>query len=297
MLKSMKSPTKSITKSWKRLAAAGVATAAVALSIASVSAQDDPLVPPTTDQQTQGLFQGRGGMNGMPGGRGQGGPGQFGGGQFGPGMGGRMDGQRGGRLGDWVLVRFVADELGIEPSEIIAQLQTGDVTLAQVVTDAGGDATAVFEAALAAASERINQALENGRIDQTQADALLAQITDRLTTEFNTSPLEQRIEQLGSRVALEAAADSLDTTARALINDLRDGRTLSEILSAGGVDVSAFSSDVVARVQARLNVQVVDGVLTPERAADLLASFQAELQTRLNEAWVAPLADAVQAGV
>lgn len=289
--------TKSITKSWKRLAAAGVATAAVALSIASVSAQDDTIVPPSPDQQMQGLFQGRGGMDGMPGGRGQGGPGQFGGGQFGPGMGGRMDGQRGDRVGGLMLVRFVADELGVEPSEIITQLQAGDVTLAEVVTDAGGDATAVLEAAIAAASERIALALENGRIDQTQADALLAQLTDRLTTEFNTSPLEQRIDQLGSRVALEAAADSLDTTARSLLNDLRDGGTLSEILGAGGVDVTAFSSDVIARMQARLNVQVVDGNLTPERAADLLAAFESALTTRLNEAWVAPLADAVEAGV
>lgn len=278
-------------KSWKRAAAAGVVSAAVALSVIGASAQadqPDPLIPPGLDQQFPGWFEGRGGM---PGGHGHGGPGMRGmpGGHFGgPGIGGPGD-LRGGRFGGLMLVQFIADELGVEPSEIVTRLQTGDVSLADVVTELGGDASAVLEAAIAAASERVNLALTNGRIDQTQADALLTEIRDRLTQAFTSTPLEHRASRLGWRVVLDAAADRLSVTPRALLRDLRAGSTLNQLLADGGIDVAAFTADVTARMQARLNVQVVDGDLTQAQADQLLADFQSNL-----EAWLNQTGDAVQ---
>ncbi|MGQ9910743.1 MAG: hypothetical protein ACUVS2_18105 [Candidatus Flexifilum sp.] len=262
-------------RSWKRAAAAGIASAAVAFSVIGVSAQPgqpDPLTPPGLDQQIPGWSEGRGGM---PGGRGPGGPGMHG-----------MPGGRGpvaSRIGGLRLVQFIASELGVAPSEIVTRLQAGDVSLSGVITELGGDATAVLEAAIAAASERVTLALTNGRIDQAQADALLTEIRDRLTQAFTSTPLEQRADQLGWRVVLDTAAARLNVTPRALQRDLRAGSTLSQLLTDGGIDAAAFTADVTARMQARLNVQVVDGVLTQAQADALLAAFQANLETWLNQ--------------
>lgn len=279
------------TKSWKHAAAVGVVGAAIALSAIGISAQPgqpDPLIPPGLDQQ----------LPGMPGGRGPGGP-------AGPGMhgpGGRFGGPgandlRGGRFGGGMLVRFIADELGVEPAEIVTRLSDGDTSLSAVVTELGGDASAVLEAAIAAASERVTLALENGRIDQTQADALLAEIRDRLTEAFNSTPLEARAERLGQRLVLEAAADSLGITPRALQRDLRAGSTLGQLLADGGIDAAAFTENVVARMRARLDVQVVDGDLTQEQADALLAAFQSNLETWLNQTWGAAGTNATSAGI
>jgi hypothetical protein len=277
-------------RSWKRAAAAGLASAAVAFSVIGVSAQPgqpDPLTPPGLDQQIPGWSEGRGGM---PGGRGPGGPGMHGmpggRGPEGPGIGGWMDDLRGPgapRIGGPMLVQFIANELGVAPSEIVTRLQAGDVSLSGVITELGGDATAVLEAAITAASERVNLALTNGRIDQAQADALLTEIRDRLTQAFTSTPLEQRVDQLGWRVVLDTAAARLNVTPRALQRDLRAGSTLSQLLTDGGIDAAAFTADVTARMQARLNVQVVDGALTQAQADALLAAFQANLETWLNQ--------------
>jgi 3-hydroxyacyl-CoA dehydrogenase len=59
--------------------------------------------------------------------------------------------------------------------EIGSQIGEG-ATLAEVVTNNGGDVDEVIAAAVAAATEQANQAVANGRITQEQADELLARL-------------------------------------------------------------------------------------------------------------------------
>lgn len=93
-----------------------------------------------------------------------------------------------------VLVDAVIEATGLTRGAVIGQMIDG-ATLAEIVTDNGGDVDAVIAAALASAAERVNEAVTNGRITQEQADTILAQLS-----EFYTNAMNGTILQRGERV-------------------------------------------------------------------------------------------------
>lgn len=283
---------------WKKIIVTGAAAGALIIGAAVVNAQEGespvPVQPDASGQPGDVFgFGGRGG-NGGPGGRGGDG---LGGGRGGNGRGGdgAVAGEMIERVGNRFLVAQVASALGVLQRDVTEQLR-GDTTLAQIVSDAGGDASAIIAAAVAAATEDINQAVANGRLTQANADLLLANVETRFTEAFNASPVETRVFNQGERMAIEYAAELLSLDRRELVTELAGGRSLADVLTAGGVDVDTYLADVSVRLQARLNVAVVEGNITAERADELLASFEAYLQGRINEVFgTAQAADAASA--
>lgn len=234
-----------------RLGVIGAALSMALLSAAVAFAQDDPAVPPVVEQS----------------------------GAFG------LRGQVIERVGDLALIRFVANELNLTARDVVRQLRAEDLSLAQVVANAGADPDAVLNAAVAAAVERVTTALENGPIDATRAETLIAELESRIVAQFNTSPLQERVFQLGERGALAALLERSGLTRRELVTQLQSGQSFADILLANGINSEAFLADFLGRVEARLNVQVVDGNLSAERAAELLANLEARLQQRLDQSW------------
>lgn len=262
---------------WKRMVAVGVVVGALGLGVVGVSAQGNgngdgnpPGLP--------GLFDGRGGN-----GNGHGfGPG----GRFGQGGERGFDGVLGEEMierlsGRW-LTRFVAAELGLTRGELNSQLQQ-DQPLSAIITAAGADPAAIVTAAVAQATTALDQAVANGRITQAQADALLTDLQAEFAAALDRSPLEERIYNQGERMAVQLAAELLAIAPRDLLAQWATGGTLADLLTAGGVDVAAYLTDLSARLEARLNVAVVDGDVTAERAAELLSSFQTYIEGRVNE--------------
>ena len=85
-------------------------------------------------------------------------------------------GHRGGRS-----LGTVAEVLGLEADELRAQLADG-ATIADI---AGDDVDAVIDALVAEKTERIAQAVEDGRLTQEEADEKLADVEDRVTDKVN----------------------------------------------------------------------------------------------------------------
>ena len=85
-------------------------------------------------------------------------------------------GHRGGRS-----LGTVAEVLGLEADELRSQLADG-ATIADI---AGDDVDAVIDALVAEKTERIAQAVEDGRLTQEEADAKLAEVEDRVTDKVN----------------------------------------------------------------------------------------------------------------
>src|SRR5512134_3692977 len=77
-------------------------------------------------------------------------------------------------------IQAAVDETGLEAQEILSQIR-GGMTLAEVVTSNGGDLQVVIDQATASASERLAQAVENGRITQERADEMLANLETLIT--------------------------------------------------------------------------------------------------------------------
>lgn len=103
---------------------------------------------------------------------------------------GPADGQgdcRGRGPGAGHLIDTIAEALEMEPADIIAQVQD-EATLAEVIEANGGDVEAIKADLVAAATERINQAVEDGWLTQEEADEKLADlethINDILNGEF-----------------------------------------------------------------------------------------------------------------
>jgi len=103
--------------------------------------------------------------------------------QFGPGGGG-FDGHRGEGLD------AAAEALGLEVDALKEQLR-GGTTLAQVAEAQGVDVQVVIDALVASATERIDAALAEGRIDEAKATELKEDLVERVT-ERVTTPREER---------------------------------------------------------------------------------------------------------
>ena len=67
-----------------------------------------------------------------------------------------------------------------------------------------------------------------------------------------------------------------------VMEQLRDGASLVDILANAGVDVDAFVAAVVERAEAEINAAVADGRITQEQADRLLENVEAEVRQALN---------------
>jgi len=97
---------------------------------------------------------------------------------------GRDEGGGPGTFGRGVASEALTDLLGLDAQELRQQLRDG-ATLAEIATAQGVDPRAVIDELVAELTERVDNAVENGRIDQAEADQKLAdaeaKITDMVT--------------------------------------------------------------------------------------------------------------------
>ncbi|NCT91529.1 hypothetical protein GXB85_11280 [Cellulomonas sp. APG4] len=91
---------------------------------------------------------------------------------LGPRAGGHM-------RGDAVGVDAAAEVLGLTTEELLTRLHDGD-TLADVARDEGVEVDALVDALVAAARERLDDAVTDGRLTQAEADERAADLEDRI---------------------------------------------------------------------------------------------------------------------
>lgn len=160
------------------------------------------------------------------------------------------------------LIGAAAELTGLEPAEILQQMRQENLTLAQVVEANGVDPQEVVEAAVADATGRINQAVENGRLSQEQADRLLAGLETAFTNAM-THPLPPRPEAGRPRPVMEAIQIVLQTVSeltgleqQEIMEQVRQGSSLAAILEANGVDVETAVDSIMAQATERINQQM-----------------------------------------
>lgn len=109
-------------------------------------------------------------------------------GGFGDGPGGHHPGMMGHRAG--VASEALTDLLGIDAQELRTQLHDG-ATLAEIAQAQGIAPQAVVDELVAELQERVDNAVENGRIDQAEADQKLADAEARITDMVNNGRPER----------------------------------------------------------------------------------------------------------
>jgi polyhydroxyalkanoate synthesis regulator phasin len=81
-------------------------------------------------------------------------------------------------------LRSFFDELGLDPAEVMEQLQDG-ATIADMAEANGIDVDGMIDAAVASATDRVQALVDRGRMDQETADEKLAELEERLTDLVN----------------------------------------------------------------------------------------------------------------
>lgn len=85
-----------------------------------------------------------------------------------------MPGMRGNSI-----LNSLAEALDMTVQEVMEELQTG-ISIADLATEHDVDLNEIVDAYLAQYQEQLDQAVENGRIDQEQADTMMQEMTDRI---------------------------------------------------------------------------------------------------------------------
>lgn len=184
-------------------------------------------------------------------------------------------------------LNIVAAETGLSAQDIVSQVRDG-ATLSEIITANGGDVNAVIDQAVAQATERINEAVTNGNLTQERADTLLSNleqiVTDGVNGELRPGRNEGR-RGAGANVRqtlLETTASALGIDAQALRDQLSDGSTLSEVITANGGDPVAIVSSARVSITEQINSRVTEGILTQAQADEMIAVLDTTLNQAIN---------------
>ena len=135
----------------------------------------------------------------------------------------------------------------------------------------------------------VAEGVKAGRFKQEQADKLSQRI-DKLPLDrvpFPSMPsrrgpsLQQKVQAQMLRAMLDSAANTLGMSPRGLMKQLRDGLTLGQIAQQKGVDPNKVRTSMLSVPTARIDAAVKNGELTQDRAAELKARL--EKQVDLNK--------------
>jgi ribosomal protein S20 len=143
-----------------------------------------------------------------------------------------------------------------------------------------------------AAKAVVAEGVKAGRFKQEQADKLNQRIDklplDRVPVQITPSrrgpTLQQKTQAQLLRVMLDSAANTLGMSPRSLMKQLRDGLTLGQIAQQKGIDPDKVKAAMLSVLTARIDEAVKNGKLTQDRAAELKARLekQVDLNKRLH---------------
>jgi hypothetical protein len=174
-----------------------------------------------------------------------------------------------------------AQALNLSVDDLRARLRDGR-TLAQVAQEQNVDVQAVIDAMVAAATERIDEEVQEGDLTAEEANERKAGLEARITRLVNEGP-ERGGPGHRRGLKLDAAAEALNLSVDDLRARLRDGRTLGQVAQEQNVDVQAVIDAMVAAATERIDEEVQEGELTAEEANERKAGLEERITRLFNE--------------
>src|SRR5512146_1749447 len=159
---------------------------------------------------------------------------------------------------------IAASYLGLTESELRTKLRSGK-TMAQIANAIDGkSADGLIDALVTAAKKNIAADVSSGRLTQSQADQILANLKQHVTARVNSSePPAGPDGRGGPHGGLDAAAAYLGLSESDLTTQLQSGKTLGEIADAtAGKSKAGLIAALVAGEKSHLDQAVKDGRMT-----------------------------------
>jgi uncharacterized protein (DUF433 family) len=192
------------------------------------------------------------------------------------------------------LLEIMAEALGMTVDDLREALADGQ-TIAELAEAQGVALEDVADALVAAHTERLQQAVKNGRLSQEEADERLAgmeaDILERLESGELAGPGDPggfgkpggpRGGHFGPGVHFDVLAEALSMTVDELRQALADGQTVADLAEAQGVALEDIADAMAAAHAERLQQAVEDGRLTQAEVDERLAEIEANILERLE---------------
>jgi hypothetical protein len=189
-----------------------------------------------------------------------------------------------------VLLEETHKATGLTNADILKELRGGK-TLAEVITGHGATVEAVKSAAKTQATDKLKQAVTDGKITQKQADLVLARLDGAIDTLLNTKwpgtaaqdRQTQMLQAAGVRLLISETAKQSDISQRDLMNELRAGKTLAQVATEHHADPVKIVNAAVATATDRINKLVENDKLRREQADTLIAALPEGLTKLMNQ--------------
>lgn len=177
----------------------------------------------------------------------------------------------------------VAEETGLDVSDILAQLSPDGATLADVIVANGGSVESVVDVAVTNVTERVNEAVANNTITQEQADKILENVEQLITDGINGDlPFADRSRQGIERALITAVTNATGMQPMEIVRAVRDGETLENIIVSSGSSVDAVVADAMTIATERVNELVANERITQEQADNILGTLEQTFTDILN---------------
>jgi polyhydroxyalkanoate synthesis regulator phasin len=186
-----------------------------------------------------------------------------------------------GAAGVALLVAGLGAAGAVAASRMSSPSEESKAVIDDAASQLGIEPSALSDALKQALKNRVDEAVEAGRITKEQADELKARIdADEYPLLFGHG----RPGFGGRHVHLEVlstAASYLGLTEAELRDELQD-KTLAEIAKSKGKSVSGLVQQLVATQTKRIDEAVADGRLTDDQATELKADLQKHMEALVN---------------
>ena len=193
-----------------------------------------------------------------------------------------------------VLAVAVGASGAIAVSRALEANEDSQAVVEDAAAELGIQPSALAEALASAFENRVDEAVEDGRLTAEQGARLKERIEAGELPLFGGPGLRGFGQGLGRGLdkglgralghagKLDAAAAYLDLSEEELRERLRSGQTLAGIAEDEGKAVSGLVDALVESASARIEEAVADGRLTEERAAELEAELEARVTDLVN---------------
>jgi transposase-like protein len=173
-----------------------------------------------------------------------------------------------------------ATAIGVEPKELRAALADGK-SVAEVAEAHDVAPQAVIDAVLEAADHKLDEAVANGKLDETRAATIKDRLQDRVAKLVETKPGAHALSRLrrakvrsgvrrhARRGALAVAAKAIGVEPKALVESLRDGQSVADVARANDVEPQVVIDAIVAAGNQKIDHAVANGKLDEDRAATI----------------------------
>ena len=210
-----------------------------------------------------------------------------------PAPGGSPPAHAGGPLGDHgafrrMVARKILQDAGVTRDELKQGSSEGK-TVGEIIAAYGDKSVPTVKAdALAALDTRLAAAVTSGKLTQAQADRIKSEAPAAFDKLMASKPGDhgksgqghQKLATLGKN-ALKTVADTLGMEPKALVDQLKTGKTIAEI---AGAKTGEVTTALTTQANAAIDKAVADGKLPADKAAEAKTRAAEHIAKFVNEA-------------